>query len=107
MKPKIAPCHGLKPTTNAGTSFTDTLRRVYDLERERLLRPKEASAEPRMAGASTSEILRLVRAGELYPVLRRNARVILIFDCALTDWRLRQLTPATSRRRGTHLHHAA
>lgn len=101
MKSKITPCHGLKPTTNAGTSFTDTLRRVYDLEREKLLRPKEAAADPRMAGASTSEVLRLVRIGELYPVLRRNARVILIFDCALTDWRLRQLTPvhAAPRRR--------
>ena len=43
MKPKIAPCHGLKPTTNAGTSFTDTLRRVYDLERERLV---ERYADP-------------------------------------------------------------
>jgi len=86
---RILPCPGLKITTNAGVSFTDSLGRVHDLEREKVLRPKQAAATLQY---HEKTVLRLIRAGDLYPVFRRNARVILIFDCALTDWRARQIT---------------
>lgn len=87
----ILSCPGLKVTANAGVSFTDCLKRVYDLERQDMLRPKEAAGDARMCGMPVAEIRRAIRRGELYPVLRRNRRVILLFDCALTDWRARQL----------------
>lgn len=87
----IEHCPGLKVTANSGISFTDSLGRVHDLEREATLRPKQAAADPRLCGLSPDDVRAAVAAGELYPVIRRNARVILIFDCALTDWRARQL----------------
>lgn len=89
--PRILPCPGLKVTANAGVSFTDCLKRVYDLEKQEMLRPKEAAADVRMCGMPVGEILREIRRGGIYPVLRRNRRVILLFDCALTDWKARQL----------------
>jgi hypothetical protein len=88
---RIVPCPGLKITTNAGISFTDSLKRVYDLEREKTHRPKQAATDPRLVGMTLAELRRHIGAGSLYPVLRINARVFLIFDCALTDWRARQL----------------
>ena len=90
-EPGIEQCPGLK-ITRAGVLFTDSLGRVHDLEKSATMSPKEASADPRMCGMPVDEILRQIRIGTFYPVLRRNARVILIFDCALTDWRARQLT---------------
>lgn len=100
--PPIVPCPGLKVTRSSGVFFTDCLKRVYDLEKEKTLRPKEAAADERLCGTHPREILRLVRAGKIYPVMRLNARTILIFDCALTDWRARQLGGA-SRRFANHL----
>lgn len=88
----IVSCPGLKVTANAGVFFTDSLGRVHDLERSRTVSPKEAAADSRLCGAPVAEVLRMIRAGELYPVMKRNERVILIFECALTDWRARQLT---------------
>jgi hypothetical protein len=99
-RPKIPTCPGLKITANAGVFFTDSLGRVHDLERDRVLRPKEAAADPRLGGAPVSEVLRMVRGGTLYPVFKRNARVILIFDCALTDWRARLLAAQPLRHLG-------
>lgn len=87
-------CPGLKITSNAGVSFTDSLSRVHDLEREPVLRPKQAAADPRMCGLTVRDITRAIRQGRLYPVLRLNRKVILIFDCALTDWRTRTLAAA-------------
>lgn len=83
---KTPRCPGLK-----GMAFTDCLGRVYDLEREKILSTKEAADDLRLGGISIANLHRAIRGGDLYPVLRRNARVILIFDCALTDWRARQV----------------
>lgn len=95
---KILPCPGLKVTTNAGVSFTDSLQRVHDLERDTWLRPKQAAADERLGGMSVAEVLRAIRDEELYPVVRVNARVFLIFDCALTDWKARALQPRARAR---------
>lgn len=92
--PRIVSCPGLKITTNAGVSFTDCLKRVYDLEKEKTLRPKEAASDARMGGVSPTEILKLIRNRQLYPVLWRNRRVVLIFECALVDWRARAFAQA-------------
>lgn len=89
--PGIVDCPGMKITRNAGISFTDHVGRVHDLEKQIKLGPKEAARDPRMLGSTHIEILALIRRGELYPVFKRNDRVILIFDCALTDWQARQL----------------
>lgn len=98
-KNRIIPCPGLKITTNAGISFTDSLKRVHDLEREKWFRPKQAASDERLGGMSVPEVLRAIRDGDIYPVLRRNARVVLIFDCALTDWKARQLTSQPLRQK--------
>lgn len=87
-QPAILPCPGLR-VTRSGSFFTDHHSKVHDLELESTLRPKEAAADPRLCGISVIGVRSLIRDRELYPVLRRNARVILIFDCALTDWRAR------------------
>jgi hypothetical protein len=94
----IRQCPGLTVDPETGVCFTDSLQRVYNLEREKTLRPKEAAADARLCGMPVAEVRTKVRRGELYPVLRRNRRVVLIFDCALTDWRARQL--GADRRRG-------
>lgn len=93
----IEHCPGLKVAA-AGISFTDALGRVHDLEQVATLRPKQAAADSRLCGLSVDDVLAAIRHGELYPVMRRNARVILIFDCALTDWRARQLASRPLRR---------
>jgi len=84
-------CPGLEVGAT-GIRFVDKLGRTHDLEREPTLRPKQAAADPRMGGLSADEVRALVAVGDLYPVMRLNRRVILIFDCALTHWRARQLT---------------
>jgi hypothetical protein len=90
--PGLQPCPGLKLSVNAGATFADVFGRVYDLEKEPLLSPEEAAADPRMAGLYTPEgVVELLRAGRLYPYLRKNARVVRVFACALTDWRARQV----------------
>lgn len=94
----IEHCPGLHVSAAHAVSFTDSLGRVHDLEREPTLRPKQAAADPRLCGLSPADVRAAIAAGELYPVIRRNARVILIFDCALTDWRARQLTARPGRR---------
>jgi len=93
--PRILPCPGLTVTVNAGVTFIDSLRRVHDLANERTLSPKEAASDARLGGMSAKTVLRLIRRGEIYPILRRNRRVFLVFDCALTDWRLRAAQPTT------------
>lgn len=35
---------------------------------------------------STEWVLRKIRAGELYPVLRHNARSVEVFEPAISDW---------------------
>jgi hypothetical protein len=94
----VPTCPGLTVDPETGVCFTDSLERVYNLEREKTLRPKEAASDERLGRPPVKAVLRMIRVGELYPVLRRNARTILIFDCALTDWRARQLGAA--RRKG-------
>jgi hypothetical protein len=82
----ILPCPGLR-----GGLFTDSQGRRFDLAHELRKRPKEAAADQRLQGFSEKAIRRLITAGQLYPVFRRNARVIEIFDCAIADWFARQL----------------
>ncbi len=91
--PRILACHGLK-IDQRGSFFTDCAGRTHDLELETTLRPKEAAADKRLCGMSVGEVRASIRRKELYPVLRRNRRVFLIFDCALTDWRARAVRPA-------------
>lgn len=90
---RILPCPGLK-VDDRGSVFTDCAGRAHDLEKESTLRTKEAAADRRLCGISTKEVSALIRQKQLYPVLRRNRRVFLIFDCALTDWRARAVRPA-------------
>lgn len=97
--PRILPCPQLK-VDKTGSFFTDVKGKVHDLELETTLRPKQASADPRLCGISTSEVSGLIRSKQLYPVLRKNRRVFLIFDCALTDWRARAVRAQTP---GAHL----
>jgi hypothetical protein len=85
--PHIVPCPGL-----VGAIFTDALGAAHDLTREKTLRPKEAAADPRLGGISAKSVRQMITRGELYPVLRRNARMIEVCDCALTDWRARACT---------------
>jgi hypothetical protein len=88
--------HGAAVAVTAGVYFTDCTGRTYDLIREPVLSPKAAALDPRLGGCSIAQVLRMVRSGELRPTMKRNARVILIFDCALTDWRARQSPPRLS-----------
>jgi len=87
----IEHCPGLKVAAGSGVFFTDSFGRDHDLEREPLLRPKQAAADPRLCGISARCVRAAIGRGEIYPVLRRNSRVLLIFDCALTEWRCRRM----------------
>jgi hypothetical protein len=97
--PRIEKCPGLGRAESGVVTFTDSLGRVYDLERERTLRPKEAAADDRMSGLSPWAVRSMVARGELYPVMRKNRRVIMIFDCALTEWRSRGLRKVVTPRK--------
>ncbi len=86
--PRILTCPRLT-VDKRGSFFTDVKGRVHDLELETTLRPKQAAADARLGGMSTKEVCSRIRKKELFPVLRLNRRVFLVFDCALTDWRAR------------------
>lgn len=81
----VQPCPGLRDGI-----FTDARGQRHDLARERRMRPKEAAADPRLQGYSVAAIRALVRTGQLYPVFRRNARVVEVFACGIGDWWDRQ-----------------
>jgi hypothetical protein len=89
---KILPCPGLKVTVNAGVSWMDSARRVHELASATLLTIEQVAADPRMSemGFGTyAAAAELVRAGRLYPVFRKNARVVRVFACAIPDFRIR------------------
>jgi len=86
MRPGIQPCPGLR----AGI-FTDSRGQRHDLALEPMLTPKEAAADPRL-GLSVRETLQLMRTRRLYPVWRKNARVIRTYPCALADYCARRVT---------------
>lgn len=84
---QIPYCRNLSITPGAVT-WTDSTGARHDLLAERVLSPGEAA---RALDRSTSWVLRRVRRGEIYPVLRANARSLEIFACALADYRARRL----------------
>lgn len=96
--PRVEKCPGLRRTETGAVTFTDSAGRIYDLERQPVLRPKEAAADERLAGLSAWVVRAMVARGELYTVFRKNSRVILIYDCALTEWRARGLRKIVPRR---------
>lgn len=96
--PGIQDCPGLKITANAGIFFTDCLQRVHDMEQQVWRTPIEAAGDVRLSYLgirnrdNAAEYLRiLMRQGELYPIFKRNDRVLLIADCALADLQARHL----------------
>lgn len=99
--PGVVACPGLTRPANAGASFKDAAGRVHDLATARTLTLDEAAADPRLADlgfATANAVGALVLQGRLYPVFRKNARVVRIFACALDDFRLRSLAPGAAPR---------
>lgn len=92
----VQPCPGLKITTNAGVTFTDSTGRVHDLAEQRTLTFDEAAGDARLRDigfGSVDAVRELVRAVRLYPIFRKNARVVRLYDCGLTDFKARTLAP--------------
>lgn len=87
-EPRILACPRLS-TGRGPALFTDVHGQMHDLLREKTLRCKEAAADVRLGGVSAWQVRRMIQTGELFPVLRINARRLLVYDCALTDWRAR------------------
>ncbi len=88
----IVACPGLTVPRNAGPTWKDSRGNVHDLDRETMLSCDEVAASPLVGGLgfSTVEAVReLIRTGRLYPVFRKNARVIRVYACALPDFRAR------------------
>lgn len=85
------PCRGLR----AGV-FTDSSGQRHDLAKEKPVSAKQASADARMPDTPRA-VLALVRAGQLYPVRKENARVIRIYPCAIADYWARQTRPQLKR----------
>lgn len=94
MSPGIPDCPGLKVTRNAGISWTDSAGTVHDLAQARTLTLAEAAAAPELVdvGFGSYEAVRaLVTSGRIYPVFRKNSRVMRVFVCGLPDFRRRQI----------------
>jgi hypothetical protein len=90
----IPDCPGLSRSRQGAPTFKDSAGQTHDLTTAPTLTYKEAAADRRLAhlGFGTiNAIGELVTAGRLYPVFRKNPRVIYIFDPALTDFRTRAL----------------
>lgn len=79
-------CPGLV-CKNGQLIFVDCLRNEHTLADEPLLSTFEASKELR---CHPETMLRSVRMREIYPVLYVNSRVIQIYRCAITDFRIRR-----------------
>ena len=84
--PGIQPCKSVE-----GDVYVNSVGKRIPLKAERRLTPKEAGADRRL-NMSTDLVRRLISRGELYPVLKRNSRVLLIFECALDDYWMRQVS---------------
>lgn len=98
---KILPCPGLKITANAGVSWTDRERHVHDLITARMLTIEDVAASPVMAElgfGTVSAVSELMRSGRLYPVYRKNARVVRVFECGLRDFRARYIAGPVAAR---------
>jgi len=90
----IPDCPGLHRSPSAPVTFTDSLGRIHDLTTCATLTYGEAAADGRLAHlgfGTTDAVSELVASGRLYPVFRKNARVVYLFDPALTDFRARAL----------------
>lgn len=93
----IVTCPGLNVHATGAVFFTDSAHAVHAMADPALvtLTAAEAAADPRLSGlgfATESAVRELIRSGRLYPVFRKNTRVLRIFDLALTDFRRRALT---------------
>lgn len=98
--PGVLECPGLKRPLNAPVSWEDSTSRVQDLADARLLTFDEVAADPLVADlgfATAFAVGELVRAGRLYPVFRKNSRVIRVFACGVADFRRRQITTPPQR----------
>jgi hypothetical protein len=98
---KIVACPGLKITANAGISWTDQARRVHDLVTTRMLTIAEVAAHPLMhdMGFGTADaVAELVRAKRIFPVWRKNARVVRVYECAIPDFRARCLAGTAAKK---------
>ena len=94
---RLIPCPGLVLDVRRGTLWTDSAGTEHNLDTagQSTLTAAEAAADARLSGlgfATEAAVRELIRAGRLYPVFRKNARVLRIFDLALTDFRRRALS---------------
>ena len=78
-------CPGLHCSL-AGITWHDSLGRPHDLTREARSTPSEIALKMRR---STEWVLREIRAGRLYPVVRHNLRYIEVYHCAIDDYYIR------------------
>lgn len=78
--------HGLQPCPRLRDGiFIDSRGEEHDLARQTPITAKEAAGTHGLPD-NPRKVLDLVRTGQLYPVLRLNARVIRIYPAALTDY---------------------
>lgn len=82
-----ASCPGLSISPQ-GVRWVDSLGAEHDLMREERMSPGELAL---VAKRSPEWILRLIRAGELYPVLRINPRTLEVWRCSYDDYLVRSL----------------
>lgn len=85
----VAPstCPGLSISPH-GVRWVDSLGCEHDLLRSERMSPGELAI---IAKRSPEWILRLIRAGELYPVLRINPRTLEVWRCSYDDYLVRSL----------------
>lgn len=96
----VVDCPGLKRPRNAVPSWTDSAGTVHDLAAARTLTLDEVAATPELVDVgfgSYDAVRELVTSGRLYPVFRKNSRVIRVFACGVADFRRRQLGAAPIR----------
>lgn len=97
--PGVIACPGLEITPKAGVRWTDSVGTAHDLVEERIWSLEQVADEPLVAAlgfATAFAVAELVRAGRLYPVFRKNSRVVRVFACAVPDFlRRRQLAART------------
>lgn len=79
-------CPGLRAGPD-GLLWTDSLGRVHDLNHAQRVSVGIAAIRLNLC---TRTILRRIAVGELYPVLKHNARCVEIYACGLDDYLVRK-----------------
>ena len=76
-----------------GIFWRDSLGREHDLSREPKSTPGEVATAMRR---STAWVLREIRMGNLFPIVRHNLRFIEVYECGLADYYLRHTVGASA-----------